>query len=125
MKLKRLSFIPVFLIGISLPLPAQQDQQNTQTVQHDTVKKDKHGRSAGGDIASGTGDYAKGAGGAAGHAAEGAGKGAVDVVTLHPINAATDVGKGAAYAGKDATVGATKGTGKIVKGIGKGIKHIF
>jgi hypothetical protein len=28
-------------------------------------------------------------------------------------------------AGKDVVVGTTKGTGKIAKGVGKGIKHIF
>jgi hypothetical protein len=84
---------------------------------------------AGHDVGSGAGDIGKGAGGAAGHVAEGTGKGAVDLVTLHPVNAAGAVGTGAAKGGKDLGVGTAKGTGKIVKGtgkgIGKGFKKIF
>jgi hypothetical protein len=53
------------------------------------------------------------------------GKGAVDLVTLHPINAATSVGKGAAIAGKDVTVGTARGAGKITRGIGKAFKKLF
>ncbi len=83
------------------------------------------GRSAGGEIGSGTGDIGKGAGKGAGNLAVGGAKGAGDLVTLHPINAAGDVGKGGASAGKNVAVGTAKGTGKVVKGIGKGIKHIF
>ena len=61
----------------------------------------------------------------AGSLAAGTGKGAVDLVTLHPIDAAASVGKGGVTAGKDVAVGTTKGSAKIVTGIGKGIKHIF
>ncbi len=57
--------------------------------------------------------------------AKGTGKGALDLVTLHPIDAATSVGKGAGTAGKDVGVGAAKGTGKIGIGIGKAIKKLF
>jgi len=85
----------------------------------------KHGRSAGGDIGSGTGDIGKGAAKGTGNLAKGTGKGAADLVTLHPVDAAGNVGKGAASAGKDVGVGAAKGTGKIVKGTGKAIKHVF
>ena len=85
----------------------------------------KPGRSAGGDIGSGTGDVAKGAGKGAGDLAKGTGKGAVDLATLHPVNAAGAVGKGGASAGKNIAVGTAKGTGKIVKGTGKAIKKIF
>jgi hypothetical protein len=53
----------------------------------------KHGRSAGGDIGSGSGDIGKGAGKGAGNLAKGAGKGAGDLVTLHPVDAAGAVGK--------------------------------
>jgi hypothetical protein len=83
------------------------------------------GRSPGGDVGSGTGDIGKGVGKGAGSAAKDTGKGAGQLVTLHPLNAAGDVGKGAGSAGKDVGVGAAKGTGKIVKGTGRGIKHIF
>jgi hypothetical protein len=61
----------------------------------------------------------------AGNLAAGTGKGAADLVTLHPVDAAASVGKGGVSAGKDVAVGTTKGTGKVVKGVGKGIKHIF
>ena len=50
---------------------------------------------------------------------------AVDLVTLHPIDAAGDLGKGGVSAGKDIGVGAVKGTGKIAKGTGKAIRKIF
>ena len=85
----------------------------------------KHGRSAGGDVGSGTGDVGKGVGKGAGSAAKGAGKGTADLATLHPLNAAGDAGKGGLSAGKDIGVGTAKGTGKIARGTGKGIKKIF
>jgi hypothetical protein len=77
------------------------------------------------DVGSGAGDIGKGAVKGVGSAAKGAGKSAVDLVTLHPINAATDLGKGTARTGKNVGVGAVKGTGKILKGTGKAIKHLF
>ena len=86
---------------------------------------EKKTRSAGGEVASGSGDIGKGAAKGAGNLAAGTGKGAVDLVTLHPVNAATSVGKGGVTAGKNVAVGTTKGTAKIATGIGKGIKHIF
>ncbi|HTD56244.1 MAG TPA: hypothetical protein VK670_12730 [Silvibacterium sp.] len=86
---------------------------------------EKHSRSAGGEMASGAGDIGKGVGKGAGSLAVGTGKGAVDLATLHPIDAATDIGKGGAKAGTHIAVGTVKGTGKVVTGVGKGIKHIF
>ena len=71
-------------------------------------------RTAGVGVAKGAGDVAKGTG-----------KGAVDLVTLHPVNAASSVGKGAASGGKDVSVGAVKGTGKVTKGVGRAFKHLF
>lgn len=110
----------------------QAPQQNTAPVQtpqsaqpNAAAPARTQGRSAGGDIGSGSGDIGKGAARGAGDAGKGVGKGAVDLVTLHPVNAAGNVGKGAAYAGKDVGVGAAKGTGKIAKGTGRAIKHIF
>lgn len=76
------------------------------------------------DLGSGAGDIGKGAAKGVGSAAKGTGKSAVDLVTLHPINAATDLGKGAAKTGKNVGVGAVKGTGKILRGTGKAIKHL-
>jgi hypothetical protein len=125
----RIGMAVMLSIALSLTVTLPALPQNTTEDQHvrsDTkVKKDKKGRSAGGDVASGSGNIAGGAAKGAGHAAEGVGKGAADLVTLHPIDAATDVSKGGASAGKDAAVGTTKGTAKIIKGIGRGIKHIF
>jgi hypothetical protein len=76
------------------------------------------GRSGAGDIGKGV---AKGAGGAA----RATGSAAVDLATLHPVNAATDLGKGAVGTGKGVCVGAVKGTGKIVQGTGKALRHLF
>jgi len=90
-----------------------------------TAHHGKKGRSAGGEMASGAGNIGKGVGKGAGSLAVGAGKGAVDLATLHPIDAAADVGKGGVAAGTHVAVGTVKGTGKIVTGVGKGIKHIF
>ncbi len=77
------------------------------------------------DVGSGAGDIGKGAAKGVGSAAKGTGKAAGDLVTLHPINAATELGKGAVNTGKNVGVGAVKGTAKIFKGTGKGIKHLF
>ncbi len=82
-------------------------------------------RSPGGDVGSGAGDIGKGTAKGAGAAAKGVGKGTADLVTLHPLDAAGNVGKGAAIAGKDVGVGAAKGTGKIAKGTGRGIGKLF
>src|SRR5467141_4144745 len=60
------------------------------------------------DVGSGAGDIGKGAAKGVGSAAKGTGKAAGDLVTLHPINAATDVGKGAVTTGKNVGVGTVK-----------------
>ena len=116
---------------------APQSQTTTQQTQTTAPATQSQGRSPGGDIDSGhltLGDKT--------HAIANAGlievlagtltlkgkvtgKGAADVVTLHPLNGAGEAGKGAAVGGKDVGVGAAKGTGKIAKGTGKGIKKIF
>jgi hypothetical protein len=77
------------------------------------------------DVGSGAGDIGKGAAKGVGSAAKGTGKAAGDLVTLHPINAATDLGKGAVNTGKNVGVGTVKGTGKIFRGTGKAIKHVL
>ena len=76
-------------------------------------------------MGAGAGTIGLGVAKGAGAAAKGTARGAVDLVTLHPINAATSVGKGAATAGKDVTVGTVKGTGKIGKGVGRVFKKLF
>src|SRR5580658_10116915 len=92
----------------------------------DTGKKfGKHHTSAKHDVGSGAGDIGKGAAKGVGSAAKGTGKAAGDLVTLHPINAATDLGVGAAKTGKNVGVGTVKGSGKMLKGAGKAIKHVL
>ncbi|HTZ89236.1 MAG TPA: hypothetical protein VMA71_02785 [Alloacidobacterium sp.] len=113
----RLGLITCMLFALGTALPGQ-SQPNSDHNQ-------KKSRSAGGEVASGSGDIGKGAAKGAGSLAAGTGKGAVDLVTLHPIDAAASVGKGGVSAGKNVAVGTTKGTAKIATGIGKGIKHIF
>src|SRR5262245_13512358 len=94
--------------------------------QSDTPKQgDKHEPGAAREIGAGAGTAGIGAAKGAGDVAKGTGKGAADLVTLHPINAAESVGKGAANASKDVTVGTVKGTGKVGKGIGRAFKHLF
>jgi len=61
----------------------------------------------------------------AGNLAKGTATGAADLVTLHPIDAAASLGKGAVIAGKDVTVGTAKGGGKIVAGVARGLKRLF
>jgi hypothetical protein len=95
--------------------------QTTESVPDHTKSR----TSAKHDLGSGAGDIGKGAAKSAGSAAKGTGKAAVDLVTLHPVNAAADFGKGAANTGKNVGVGTVKGTAKIFKGTGKAIKHLF
>lgn len=122
----KLGLVTFLLFGLAIALPVQsQSSFDPSTKSHEKTHGEKKGRSAGGEVASGSGDIAKGAAKGAGSLAAGAGKGAVDLVTLHPIDAATSVGKGSVSAGTHIAVGTTKGTAKIVTGIGKGIKHIF
>jgi hypothetical protein len=123
----------VFLVPLALVLTAASQNtpqspaptQSQSTSGHTAPSTPSQGRSAGGDIGSGSGDIGKGTGKGAGKAAEGVGKGAGDLVTLHPIGAAANVGKGAGEGGKDIGVGAAKGTGKIGKGTGKLIAKPF
>jgi hypothetical protein len=111
-----------FLAGLATAPGLASAQDNAA---QNTPKRAKKHTSAKHDIGSGAGDVGKGAGKGVASAAKGTGKGAVDLVTLHPIDAATDLGKGAAGAGKNIGVGTVKGTGKMIKGAGKAIRHIF
>jgi len=116
-------------LGLALVLSAWGQSSNGQTTtsetKHKTAQNQKREPSPGRQMANGAGNMAGGAARGAGSAAKGVGKGAADLVTLHPVNAATSVGKGAAGAGKDAGVGAVKGTAKVTKGVGRAIKHLF
>ena len=100
-----------------------QEPPQSQPAPKEKAKKPKKGAAAevGGGVGSAAGGVAKGAG----SVASGAAKGAVDVATLHPIDAGVAVGTGAAKAGKDVTVGSVKGAGKIGKGVGHALKKIL
>jgi hypothetical protein len=96
-----------------------QDQAAAQKGSH--IKKPKTERSPGKEVGKGGEDIGKGAGKGAESLGKGTAGAAVDVVTLHPVGAATDLGVGAAGAGKDVGVGTAKGTAKIGKGSARGI----
>src|SRR5258708_5054838 len=115
-----LLFATVWLAGIA----AAQTPDSTPNSSNAQAETSVH-TSAKHDVGSGAGDIGKGTAKGVGSAAKGTGKAAGDLVTLHPINAATDLGKGAAKTGKNVGVGAVKGTAKIFKGTGKAIKHLF
>ena len=111
------------LLAAALCLAGLAAAQTSNTSYGDRASK-KH-TSAKHDVGSGAGDVGKGVAKGAGSAAKGVGKTASDLVTLHPINAAADLGKGAVNTGKNVGVGAVKGTGKMVRGAGKAIKQIL
>jgi hypothetical protein len=115
--------LALLAFGVSAFGENQLTPTSNEATSQSTVQK--QGRSASGDIGSGSGDIGKGAGKGAGNLAKGTGKGAGDLVTLHPIDATGAVGKAGASAGKNVAVGTAKGTGKIGKGIGKAIKKPF
>lgn len=123
---RRTGILSLALLAIGLSAYGQNQSTTTKTNEAASQSAvQKQGRSAGGEIGSGSGDIGKGAGKGAGNLAEGTGKGAADLVTLHPVDAAGAVGKGGASAGKNVAVGTAKGTGKIFKGTGKAIRKIF
>jgi hypothetical protein len=109
----------LFAAGILIAASAFAQNSDTRDAKSKAHNKGKH------DIRSGVGDIGKGAGKGAISAGKGTGKAAADLATLHPIDAATDLGKGAVGVGKNVGVGTVKGTGKIIKGTGKAIKHLF
>jgi hypothetical protein len=119
--------ITIFLAGIAVAQTSAPTQTsgNEQPASATPREDASIHTSAKHDVGSGAGDIGKGAAKGVGSAAAGTGKAAADLVTLHPINAATDLGVGAAKTGKNVGVGAVKGTGKILKGTGKAIKHIL
>ena len=111
----------VCLGGIGLA----QEQPSAQASSAPPPAHAKKSPSAKHDAGSGAGDIGKGAAKGVGSAAKGTGKAAVDLVTLHPVDAATDLGKGAVGTGKNVGVGAVKGTGKMLRGTGKAIRHLL
>ncbi len=138
MKSKRqfVSILVAACVSVFLSLPTfaraanpGQDQGSAQTQPATQHKKHKAGTSPGKDVGKGGEDIGKGAAKGAESLGKGTAGAAGNLATLHPVNAAADLGKGAAGAGKDIGVGAGKGAGKIgegsVKGVGKVGGKIF
>ena len=98
-------------------------QERNSPAESTAVQKKERGAAK--EVGAGVGTIGVGAAKGAGDVAKGTGRGALDLVTLHPINAAGSFGKGAVAAGKDVTVGTVKGSGKVGKGIGRAFKHLF
>jgi hypothetical protein len=108
------------LAGIAFAQTSDHTQDSSSThVEPGVQTSAKH------NVGSGAGDIGKGTAKGLGSAAKGTGKATGDLVTLHPVNAANDLGKGAAKTGKNIGAGTVKGTAKIIKGTGKAIKHLF
>lgn len=109
--------------SVATPQPQEQssDQQTGQTEPAGKLKRQKPERSPGKEIGKGGEDIGKGAGKGAESLGKGTAGAAGKAVTLHPVDAATDLGKGAGGAGKDVGVGTAKGTAKIGKGSAKGV----
>ena len=127
-KLQFATILVVACVFVLLTLPAtarpanpRQDQATPQAQSGPHDKNQKAGTSPGKDVGKGGEDIGKGTA----KGAESLGKGTAgavgNVVTLHPGNAAADLGKGVAGAGKDVGVGVGKGVGKIGEGSAKGI----
>jgi hypothetical protein len=124
-------FASVFVaacVSVFLSLPAfarpanrRQDQGTARTQSGPQDKKQKAKTSPGKEVGKGGEDVGKGAAKGAGSLGKGTAGAAGNLATLHPGNAAADLGKGAAGAGKDVGVGAGKGAGKIGEGSAKGI----
>lgn len=115
-------------LSFAWPISEPQDQtagtQEQNAGQPESVlksKKQKRERSPGREVGKGGEDIGKGAGKGAESLGKGTAGAAGNLVTLHPIGAATDLGKGAGGAGKDVGVGTAKGTAKIGKGSAKGV----
>ena len=117
-------FGTLILFGVTLALSTSSQAQNPTTDQK-RVEEKKPEPGAAREIGGGTGAIGAGVAKGTGKLAKGTAKGAVELVTLHPVEAGASVGKGAAVAGKDVTVGTVRGTGKIAKGVGKVFKKLF
>jgi hypothetical protein len=126
MKFAAMASLLLFVAGVSaMQTQSTADQSSTNAETGYKTKKVKKSHSAAGEIGRGAGTAGFGVAKGAGSLAKGTAKGAADLATLHPIDAGSSLGKGAVGAGKDVTVGTAKGTGKVVKGVGKAFKHLF
>lgn len=112
-------------LALAAQAPANDNRNAPPTPATDHPRHSKHHRSATGEIGSGAGNIGVGAAKGAGSLATGTAKSAANLATLHPIDAAASLGRGAGNAGKDVAVGTVKGTAKITAGVGRAIGKIF
>jgi hypothetical protein len=112
------------LPGFARPSDPPQDQQTTQTQFPQKGEQQKVEPSSGKEIGKGGEDVGKGAGKGAESLGKGTARAGGDLVTLHPGNAAADLGKGAGGTAKDIGVGTGKGAAKIGKGSARGIGRL-
>jgi len=110
---------------LGLSASGQSGQAQNPTADQKVAQEQKPQPGAGREIGSGAGAIGTGVAKGTGNLAKGTAKGAVDLVTLHPLQAGASIGKGAGVAGKDVTVGTVKGTGRIAKGVGKAFRKLF
>jgi len=96
-------FIVFSLLALTPAIYAQSPEGSQPVKKEQTKKK---GKGAVSEVAGGVGS-----------AAGGAAKGAVDLATLHPIDAGAAVGTGAVKGAKGVTVGTAKGVGHVLKKI--------
>jgi len=120
-------FVVVYaLLSLSLPAFARaanphQDQGTAQTQSAQKDQKEKAATSPAREVGKGGGGVGEGAAKGAGSLGKGSARAAGNLATLHPGNAAADLGKGAAGAGKDVGVGTGKGAVKMGKGSARGL----
>lgn len=127
-----MSFVRATLCGALLLIPfgghtfgqtAEATAPRRQT--YDRPAPRQKGKGAVRDIGHGAGSIGMGAARGTGDLAKGTANSALDLVTLHPIDATASLARGAGGAGKDIAVGTLKGTGQISRGVGKAIRKVL
>ena len=121
----RYSGLILFGLALAVSVWGQSGQEQNATTDQKKVEEQRREPGPGREIGSGAGRIGTSVAKGTGNLAKGTAKGAADLVTLHPLQAGTSVGKGAAVAGKDVGIGTAKGTGRIAKGLGKALKKLF
>src|SRR5258708_33816715 len=103
------------LPALAGPQNSPQDQATTQTQLAKKDKKQKGQPGPGKEVGKGGEDIGKGAGKGAGSRGKGKTGAAGNLATLHPGNAAADLGKDAAGSGMDVDAGTGKGEDQLGK----------
>jgi len=115
----------ISILALSPAFPQTSADHSSAQTSDASNKKRKRQKGSAAEVGSGVGTIAAGAGKGKGDAASGVAHGAVDLATLHPLDAGVAVGTGAVKTGKDVGVGTAKGAGKVGKGVGHALRKIF